>query len=86
PVRAPQANSIAERVIGTLRCECRDHMDRAERAPSAVLREYIHYYNDDRPHQSLALQPPNGRPPAGSGRIISEPMLGGLHHVYRRAA
>ena len=87
PVRAPQANSIAERVIGTLRRECCDHVIvRNERHLRRVLREYIHYYNEDRPHQSLALQPPDGPAPAGSGPIISEPVLGGLHHVYRRAA
>ena len=40
----------------------------------------------DRPRQALGLEPPNGPPPLGSGPIITEPVLGGLHHVYRRAA
>ena len=87
PVRAPQANAIAERVIGTLRPECCDHVIvRNERHLRRVLREYVSYYNEDRPHQSLALEPPNGPKPLGSGPIISEAVLGGLHHVYRRAA
>ncbi len=87
PVRAPQANSIAERVIGTLRRECFDHVIvRNERHLRRVLSEYVRFYNDDRPHQFLALEPPNGPPPVGSGPVITEPVLGGLHHVYRRAA
>ena len=88
PVRAPQANSIAERVIGTLRRECLDHVIvHNERHLRRVLSEYVQFYNDDRPHQSLGLKPPNrSRPVPSAGRIIAEPVLGGLHHVYRRAA
>ena len=89
PVRAPQANSIAERVIGTLRRECFDHVIVwNERHLRRVMREYVQFYNDDRPHRSLGLEPPNGSPamPVGAGPIIAEPVLGGLHHVYRRAA
>ena len=86
PVRAP--NAIAERVIGTLRRECLDHVIvRNERHLRRVLSEYVQYYNDDRPQQSWGLEPPNGSCPVSStGRIIAEPVLGGLHHVYRRAA
>ncbi len=87
PVRAPRANSIAERVIGTLRRECLDHLIVwNERHLRRVLAEYVRFYNDDRPHRALDLEPPNGPKPVGSGRIIAEPVLGGLHHVYRRAA
>ena len=87
PVRAPRANSIAERVIGTLRRECCDHLIvRNERHLRRLLSEYVRFYNDDRPHQSLGLDPPNGPQPVGSGPIVAEPVLGGLHHVYRRAA
>jgi hypothetical protein len=54
-----------------------------------VLREFAAYYNLDRPHRSLALAPPI-RPtswhPATRGAIVSRPVLGGLHHVYSRAA
>lgn len=87
PVRAPQANSIAERVMGTLRRECFDHVIvRNERHLRRLMAEYVRFYNDDRPHQTLGLEPPNGRPPVGSGPIIAMSVLGGLHHVYRRAA
>ena len=88
PVRAPQANSIAERVIGTFRRECFDHVIvRNESHLRRLLREYVQFYNDDRPHRSLGLEPPNGLQPlpAGSGPIVAEPVVGGLHHVYRRA-
>ena len=87
PVRAPQANSIAERLIGTLRRECLDHLIVwNERHLRRVLQEYARFYNEDRPHRALDLEPPNGPKPVGSGPIIAEPVLGGLHHVYRRAA
>ena len=87
PVRAPQANSIAERVIGTLRRECLDQVIvRNERHLRRLMAEYVRFYNDDRPHQTLGREPPNGRQPVGSRPIIAMSVLGGLHHVYRRAA
>ena len=87
PVRAPQANAIAEPVIGTLRRECFGYVIvRNERHLRRVLSEYVRFYNDERPHQFLALEPPNGPLLVGSGPIITEPVVGGLHHVYRRAA
>ncbi|PZC44200.1 MAG: Transposase InsO, partial [Chloroflexi bacterium] len=87
PVRAPQANAIAERGIGTLRREGLDHVRvRSERHLRHVLRDYVAYYNDTRPHQSLGDQPPSGpRTPARRGaaqRLASRPILGGLHHEY----
>ena len=87
PVRAPQANAIAERVIGTLRRECFDHvLVRNERHLRRVIRAYIAYYNSVRPHQSLADEPPDGPRaascPMGPVRLVSRPILGGLHHEY----
>ena len=87
PVRAPKANAIAERVIGTIRRECLDHLIvLTERHLRRVLREYVAYDNDTRPHQSLGDQPPSGpRTPTlrgGAQRLASRPILGGLHHAY----
>ncbi len=57
-----------------------------ERHLRAVLAEFTDYYNYDRPHRSLGLQCslPSGGPVRG--RVVSRPILGGLHHVYARAA
>jgi transposase InsO family protein len=93
PFRGPRANAIAERVIRTLRTECLDHvLVLNERHLEAVLQEYTTYYNRARSHRSLGLMPPVPGPraacPPGTapGRIIARPILGGLHHVYERAA
>ena len=87
PVRAPRANAIAERVIGTLRRECLDHLlVLNEQHLRVVLREFVRYYNADRPHRSLALEPPQPALQLGTGPIRARPVLGGLHHVYERAA
>ena len=75
----------------TVRRECLDHVivwD--ERHLRRVLREYVAFYNAVRPHQALAQEPPAGPRrllrPLGASRIIAEPVLGGLHHVYSWAA
>jgi transposase InsO family protein len=90
PVRAPKANSIAERFVGTLRRECLDHMFIFnERHLQRIVEEFVGYYNHQRPHRSLHHRPPcpgsvATGPPRGA--VIAAPVLGGLHHVYRRAA
>ena len=87
PVRAPRANAIAERVIGTLRRECLDYLIVLnERHLRSVLREYVAYYNADRPHRRLGLEPPQPVAQPGTGPIRSRPIRGGLHRVYERAA
>jgi transposase InsO family protein len=87
PVRAPRANAIAERVIGTLRRECLDHLIILnERHLRAVLREFVRYYNAERPHRSLGLQTPRPAAVPDAGPVRSRPILGGLHHVYERTA
>ena len=59
PIRAPRANAIAERFIGTLRRECLDHMlITGPRHLDAVLREFAQHYNAHRPHRSLRQRPP----------------------------
>ena len=64
PVHAPNANAIAERVIGTLRRECLDHVIAVnEQHLRRVLGEYVQHYNAMRPHRSLSLDSPEGRSP-----------------------
>jgi transposase InsO family protein len=87
PVQAPRANAVAERVIGTLRRECLDHLVVLnERHPSAVLREFTRYYNRARPHRTLRLETPLPMARPSTGPIRARPVLGGLHHEYERAA
>jgi putative transposase len=87
PVRSPRANAVAERVIGTLRRECLDHMIVLnERHLVSVLAEFVRHYNRDRPHRTLGLQTPEARLRPVTGPIRARPVLNGLHHVYERAA
>jgi transposase InsO family protein len=87
PIHAPKANAIAERVIGTLRRECTDRLIALdEQQLSSVLTEFVHYYNEQRPHRTLELQTPKSRPRPTAGPIRSRPVLNGLHYVYERAA
>ena len=88
PIRAPQANGIAERLIGTLRRDCTDHIiPLSERHLRRVLLEYVAYYNGTRPHQTLGQQTPEGpREVRLAGMVRGEEVLGGLHHRYERVA
>ena len=88
PISAPQANGIAQRLIGTIRRECLDHaIDVNERHQLHVLREFIRYDNEARSHQALDLKVPHRQPrasPATPGRTVSRPALGGLTREYER--
>ena len=87
PYRAPLANSVAERVVRTFRQECLYHVIVLnERHLLALLSEFEGYYNHDRPHRTLELEAPLPSPPISRGDVVSRPILGGLHHVYARAA
>jgi transposase InsO family protein len=89
PFRTPKANAIAERVVRTLRNECLDHVLIVnERHLRIVLAEDVAYDNTERPRRSLALEPPlpASRSPVPTGTVRWRPVLGGLHHVYKRAA
>jgi transposase InsO family protein len=86
--RSPWQNPIAERVIGTLRRECLDHVIILnERHLYCVLDEYINgYYNVSRTHMSLEKDSPIHRLIQANGKIISKALLDGLHHNYSRVA
>jgi transposase InsO family protein len=87
PIRAPKANGIAERLVGTLRGECLDRLIILNEAHlRAVLAEFAGYYNRERPHRTLDLQPPERSDRPRAGPVRARPLLGGLHHVYSRAA
>jgi transposase InsO family protein len=87
PYRAPLANSVAERVVRTFRQECLDHVIVFnERHLVALLIEFVHYYNHDRPHRTIELETPVQSPPISHGVVVVRSILGGLHHAYSRAA
>jgi transposase InsO family protein len=87
PVRAPRANAVAERVIGTLRRARLDHLIVLdEQHLASVLAEFVRPYHVERPHRTLGLQTPEPRPRLVRGPIHSRPVLNGLHHVYERVA
>lgn len=88
--RSPWQNAYCERVIGTLRRDCLDHIIVfSRRQLMRVLREYVDfYYNTERTHLSLDKDAPEPRDVQSpeSGRIVEIPILGGLHHRYFRKA
>jgi putative transposase len=90
PIRAPRANAIAERFVGTLRRECLDHLlITGPRHLDVVLREYVQHYNGHRPHRALHQQPPaGGTPPRSEAAIrpLRRDRLGGLIHEYVQVA
>ena len=87
PIRAPRANAVAERAIGTLRRECLDRLIVVnERHLRAILAEFVRYYNAERPHRTLGLETPIPATRPSAGPIRSRTVLGGLHHSYERAA
>ena len=87
--RSPWQNAYAERVIGSIRRECLDHVIVLNAAGlHRVLTAYITYYMQSRTHLALAKDAPISRPvmPSSVGRIVVTPHVGGLHHRYDRAA
>ena len=85
--RSPWQNPYVERLIGTLRRECLDHVVVLnEPRPRRLLRDYLLYYHSARTHLSLAKDAPEPRrvERLDEGRIVETPMAGGLHHRYGR--
>jgi hypothetical protein len=94
PVRAPRANAISERFVGTIRRECLDRkLILGRRHLEAVLGEYAEHYNSHRPHRSLSQRAPFSGDTtsvpiceADSGHLQRTDVLGGLIHEYRMVA
>lgn len=87
--RSPWQRAYVERVIGTIRRECLDHVIVFnERSLYRHLRDFVDYYHRSRTHLGLQKDTPESRPVqhAEAGRIISIPKVGGLHHRYERRA
>jgi transposase InsO family protein len=83
--RSPWQNGHTERLIGSIRRECLDHvLVFGERHLRHLLGSYQRYYNDARTHLSLNKDAPASRVVQAVGRIVANPHLGGLHHQYLR--
>lgn len=85
--RSPLQRAYVERVIGSIRRECLDHVivfD--EEGLRRALRSYFKYYHRSRPHLSRDKDSPDPRPVQPIGDVIAIPEVGGLHHRYNRLA
>jgi transposase InsO family protein len=84
-LRSPWQNGHAERLIGSIRRECLDHIVVfGEAHLRRVLATYTSYYNELRTHLSLSKDSPGYRPVQRYGQLAARPILGGLHHHYCR--
>ena len=87
--RSPWQNAYGERLIGSIRRECLDHIIVGNaRGLRRVLNAYVEYYLKSRTHLSLGKDAPMSRPVASpsDGAIVAIPQLGGLRHRYERRA
>jgi putative transposase len=87
--RSPWQNPYAERLVGSVRRECLDHVIvLGERHLHRILKAYFAYYHNSRTHLSLGKDAPEPRAvqPPSIGRIVALPEVGGLHHRYERRA
>ena len=87
--RSPWQNAYAERLIGSIRRECLDHVIVwNERGLRHILKVYVAYYERSRTHLSLDKDAPIPRAiaPPNDGRVVAVPQVGGLHHRYERRA
>ena len=85
--RSPWQNPFVERLIGSIRRECLDHVIIFnERHLRHVLSSYFQYHHRTRTHLSLDKDSPQPRPiqPPPAGKIVAFPEVGGLHHRYER--
>jgi len=87
--RSPWQNPYVERLIGSIRRECLDHVIvLGEEHLQRILAAYLRYYHESRPHLSLDRNSPVPREaePPSKGMVIAISKVGGLHHRYTRAA
>ena len=87
--RSPWQNPYVERIIGSIRRECLNHLIVLNESHfRRIMRSYLEYYHESRSHQSLDGNSPVPRQVElpDQGKVISIPQVGGLHHRYRRAA
>ena len=87
--RSPWQRAYVERVIGSIRRECLDHVIIFnEGGLRRMLSSYFSYYHRTRPHLSLEKDAPEPRAvqPPELGRVVAIPQVGGLHHRYERRA
>ncbi|HEY7424636.1 MAG TPA: integrase core domain-containing protein [Gemmataceae bacterium] len=87
--RSPWQSPYVERLIGSIRRELLDHvLVLNERHLRRLLSSYLDYYHRARPHMGLGHNAPEPRAvePPERGRVVAEPMVGGLHHRYHRCA
>src|SRR5262249_60611144 len=81
--RCPWQRAYVERVIGSIRRECLDHVIVfSEESLRNMLRSYFSYYHRSRLHMSLDKDSPDSRPVQSGGEVIAIPEVGGLHHRY----
>ncbi len=84
---APNMNAIAERFVGSIRREALDwFLLFNEKQVYRIIKDYVEYYNTQRPHQGIGQSIPNGYIPQTKGKIRASPVLGGVHHHYYREA
>jgi transposase InsO family protein len=86
---SPWQRAYVERVIGTIRRECLDHVIVFnETYLRRTLSSYLSYYHRSRTHLALDKDAPETRPvqPSDSGKVVAIPEVGGLHHRYQRRA
>ncbi|MCU7496002.1 MAG: transposase family protein [Ignavibacteria bacterium] len=85
--RSPWQNGYVERVIGSIKRECLDHVIiMNEDHLRSILNDYISYYNKSRTHLGINKDSPDGREVQIAGKIEKIPAVNGLHHVYFRQA
>ncbi len=87
--RSPWQNAYVERVIGSIRRECLEHIIVINESHlRRVLSSYIDYYHRSRTHLGLDKDCPDARSiqPPNHGKVIAIPQVGGLHHRYERLA